>query len=149
MHRILAWLHVVDPYCKTIRVNSDPTKIQTEFMDYIEIDIIVPIFPYSDTFPLSPVSAPKSSHPIHMMTLVNNSFNKVQSLDCAIIHRRLLYTYNNKIKEMCEYATLLDLPTRIKLNKSTHVDNFWICWKGSTTSISKGSTTSTHDLQLG
>jgi len=33
---------VVDPCGKAIRVNSDPIKIQTESMDYINVDIITP-----------------------------------------------------------------------------------------------------------
>ena len=50
---------------------------------------------------------------------------------------------------MCKHATFLDLPTRINPDKTAQVDNFWICWKGSMTSISEEPTTSTHDLQLG
>ena len=58
------------------------------------------------------------------------------------------HIYNKKIKVMCIHATILDPPTRIKPEKSAQVDNCWIYWKGSMTSISKGSTTSTHDLHI-
>lgn len=106
-------------------MNYNPTKIQTKSMDYIKMDIIVPRLLYYDNSPLSSFSATISSHPIYMMPIVDNAITKIQYLDYTIIHRCLSHTCNKNIKEMCsKYTTLLNLSTRIKLDKQTQVNNY-------------------------
>ena len=93
-------------------------KIQTESMGYINMDIIIPKILYTEDSSLSLFSASISSYNIHIMSIINNVFIKIHSLGYTIMHRRLSYTCNHEIKEMYKHETLLDLPTRIKLNKS-------------------------------
>ena len=106
----LAWFRVVDPCGKSIRVTSDPIKIQTKSMDYINVNIIIPRLIYSTTFSLSPVSTSKSSHPIHIMPLINNDFTKIRSLDYTIIHRRLTHTCNKVLKKCTNTRRFLIYP---------------------------------------
>ena len=62
----LPWFRVVTPSGKVIRVLSDPTKIISECLDYIKVDIITTSFSFTSPTPhLIPTPSHCADNPVH------------------------------------------------------------------------------------
>ena len=85
---------------KTVRMLNDLETIKAETQDYIKCDIII----YSCSFRTS-----STSHiiiPILSDPVIHHTFTRDEQIDFVLLHRRLTYTSENRIKEIYKHETL-------------------------------------------
>ena len=121
----------------TFKVETSAKERDQQLLDFITIDILKLEQQHNSSEDISNIS---------MNPIINNSFNK-HPMSWELIHCCLLNPSDSVMKAMCHHQTLDGLPKNFP--KQIHKAPCTICYTSKMTTINKGTTVNTINLQPG